>query len=138
MCRGGGLDKVQDRAEVAGIAAVGIGDVEAAALVPEAAGRPEQPYPVTAGPGPRGHPAQVREVAVVHGQDQVPAGQPGRLDLPGPVRRPVVAAAAQLGAGVGLHPVPDVPVTGPGAVHRDRLRQAGGRQLRPQGDLGHG
>ena len=68
-------------AELVRAAAPGIGDVAVAGLG-EPAHLAEQPDPVVAlGPG---HPPQVREVARVHGEDQVTPGQPGRLESAGP------------------------------------------------------
>ena len=121
-------------AELVRTAAPGIGDV-AAAGVGQAAHLAEQPDPVRI-PAP-GHPPQVREVARVHGEDQVTPGQPGRLELAGPVRRTVMAPAGQRGPGSWIHRVADVPVPGARAVHDDRAVQAGRGQLGAQHGLGH-
>ena len=98
----------------------------------------EQPDPVVT-PATRvpGHPSQVREIAGVHGEDQVAPGQPGRLELPGPVGRAVEAAAGQRGPGARIHRVADVPVPGARAVHHDGPVEAGRGQLGAQHGLGH-
>jgi hypothetical protein len=122
-------------AELVRTAAPGIGDVAGLA---EPARRAEQPDPVfVLTPG---HPAQVHEVAGVHGEDQVIPGQPGRLELAGPVRLgagAVVASAGQRGPGPRIHRVTDVPVPGPRAVHHDRAVQAGRGHFGAQDGLGH-
>ena len=87
-----------------------------------------------------GRSPKVREVARVHGEDQVIPGQPGRLELPSPVRlraRAVVAPAGQRRPRVRIHRVADVPVAGARAVHHDRAVQAGRAQFGAQHGLGH-
>jgi len=105
---------------------------------PEAAGLAEQPDPIGGDAGLGGHQAQVGHVAPVHGQEQVPAGQPRGVDLPGPVRGPVVPALFQFGPGPRVHRMPNVPVTRTRAVHGDGVGQTGLGQFGPEHDLGHG
>jgi hypothetical protein len=122
--RRGRAEQVEHVAELVRAAAPGIGDVLPADLAYLA----EQPDPVGVLALSPGHPPQVGEVPRVHGEDQVIPGQPGRVELPSPVRlraRAVVAPAGQRLPRVRIHRVADVPVPGTRAVHDDRaVRQA--------------
>ncbi len=96
----------------------------------------EQPDPVAALGA--GHPPQVRQVTRVHREDQVPLGQPGRPELPSPVRRAVVAAPGQRGPCARVHRLADMPVPRASAVHGDRAAEPGLGERCAQHRLGHG
>src|ERR1700683_631902 len=86
--RGGAAEQVEHVPELRRVSAVRVGDVPVAGSAQDAdityvADVAEQPDPVTLADA--GHPAQVGEVAGVHGEEQVALRQPRSLDLPGPV-----------------------------------------------------
>jgi hypothetical protein len=80
---------------------------------------------------------KVCEVAVVHRQDEVRAGEPGCLELAGAVGVAVIAAAGQAVAGALVHRLADVPVAGARAVHDDPVTESGLGERLPGDDLGH-